>query len=768
MGTRAAPAAVRRVALAGLVALALLAFGEAATAALPVPLTLLVEGDQVTVLVDGGHHGVSGSTPGSWRAVRFEQPDALLREYQIDGTDLTFTLDRDPEHIQRLQGTPLYALDGWLRDESSFSRWERVQLADGASGAVLARGADDAAAARLPAAFRLDAAVRRLEAPARLWLLRQDDGSAREGVELDRDGRHVRWLAEAAGTTTVVASWFFPEQPLPFLAELAHQLGRSAAAGFAILATVCLVGLAATPLASVYRGHAPGGILGARVRSALPRWFPLVALVVWTSGATWISVRLYRQLPHVLDAVSYTFQAGIFRSGHLWLAAPASVDALRGPFEVVSQGRWFSQYPPGAPAVYALGGLVGMGWLVGPAAGVVMIAATAWSAGHLFGPREALITVGLGAISPLILFQAGSFLSHPISGAVLALALAALVHAEGAPHGRPYPYVALGVLLGAAFAVREVAAVIFALPLLAVLGWRRRWRALGWLAVGVAPLVVVYLGYNAALTGSPLVLPRALFDARDHFGFGDGIGFYGRHTPAAGLLVADELLTLLQFDLFGWPPLFNLGVLTLPVLLLRPTRADLLLVLGAGLFVATYTLYFASGVALGPRYYYEALPWLLPLAARGLLAALAAARALGAGTLASRVALLGVLGCLCMNTAFYYLPRQVERRTGFSDLPYRRRASVPFVETGLFGPRLRLDPALGAAPLLIVTDDWWLHNVVLAPLNCPDLDRSALAACPALFALATGSDQLERLRAQFPDRTVVRAVDNEGVVELVP
>lgn len=767
MCQRAAPGALRRAALAGAIALALLALGEALPAAFPVWVALDVHGDQVVVQADGQAHTVATGA-GGWRAVRFEQPGPQSREYQVDGTDLTFTLDRDVGHILALQGTALYTFDGWLRDEASFSRWERVRLVDPESGAALAQGKDAVEAAPLPASFHLEAAVRRMEAPARLWLLRSDDGVARQGVELDRDGRHIRWLTSQADGTSVVASWFFPEDPMPFVADLAQLLGRSAAAAFAMFAVVCLVASAAASVEELTRGLArlaPSGVPRMphhNPGSEVGRWLPVLALSVWLVAATWVSVRLYGQLPHVLDAVSYAFQAGVFRSGHLWLAAPPEVDALKGPFEVVWHGRWFSQYPPGAPAAYALGDIVGLGWLVGPVAGVVMLGATAWSARALFGPRAALLTLGLGVTSPFILFQAGSFLSHPISGAWLALALAAFAHAERRV-GRRW-YVAVGALLGAAFLVRETAAVLFALPLLGWLALHRRWRPVSWLLLGGVPWVLVYFGYNAALTGSPLTLPRALFDPHDHFGFGDGIGFYGRHTPAAGLVVADELLTLLQFDLFGWPPLFGLGVLVLPLLVSRPTGLDLLLVMGTLTFVAGHTLYFANGVALGPRYYYEALPWMLPLAARGLLAAAAAARDVGARATSVRVGLLVLVGVLCLNTALYYLPRQVERRVAFKDLPYRRRADVPFVATSASGPR----PMVAPAPALVITDDWWLQNVVLAPLSCRDLGSSAIASCPAIFAFAAGPADVSRLRQAYPERTVLRAVDRAGVVDLVP
>jgi hypothetical protein len=76
-------------------------------------------------------------------------------------------------------------------------------------------------------------------------------------------------------------------------------------------------------------------------------------------------------------------------------------------------------------------------------------------------------------------------------------------------------------------------------------------------------------------------------------------------------------LTLLQFDLFGWPPLFALGLLLVPFLVGRPSDWDVVCGAGALAFVVAYVAYFYHGIALGPRYYFEALPWLLILAGRG-------------------------------------------------------------------------------------------------------------------------------------------------------
>ncbi|MGI9148913.1 MAG: ArnT family glycosyltransferase [Chloroflexota bacterium] len=755
--------------MAGLVALALLGLGEAAPAAFPVQVSIEGHGGALLVSVDGQQHSVTSGLGPGWRGILLEQPGPLEREYQIDGSDTTATDDRQVSVIADALTWPLYRFDAWLRDESSYSRWEGAGLVD------LTTGQPADIAKVLPNDFRLDVRLLRPEAVAHVWLIGPTDAQ-REGLELDRDRRNARWVIQRAGGADVLPRWFFPERSAPFAAELVHLTGRSVAAGYALMLAAVLVSrlLERLRLLSAWLSvrRAPAGEGGGqdelpdqgavraptlpspRLRARSPRWpgFSVLEMVMplWLLAAALVTARLYHQMPHILDAVSYTFQAGLFVSGRIALDAGPLVGALHGPFEIVSNGRLFSQYPPGAPAAYALGQLVSLEWLVGPLACVAMIAATRWTAGVLFGGKTCgLLVVCLGALSPFVLFQAGSFLSHPIAGGVLACALAAFVAGERASELRWYAL--SGALLGAGFLTRETASVLFALPLAARLLVTRRWRPLVWMVACGLPGVVVYLIYNAQLTGSMMLLPRTMFDPSDHFGFGDGIGFHTRHTFAAGLANTDELLTLLQFDLFGWPPLFTLGLLCLPFLFGRAQAWDVLAACGFLAFVIAYTAYFYHGIALGPRYYFEAMPWLLLLGARGAQALADLAR--------SRAAAGVVLVVLSLNTALFYLPAELLRRGDFSAMPGQRKVSLAFVQSGVFGPHLVGVPA----PALVVTDDWWLYNASLAALNCPRVPD-----CEVLFALAGTANDLSTLRAQFPDRPILRTVDRAGQIELTP
>lgn len=694
-----------------------------------VPVVIEAHGRALTVSVENRPHAVTASVGPPWSGLTLESPGPADREYQVDGSDTTSTSDRDVATLAHLVGTPLYALDAWLRDEASYSRWEDVRATD------LTTGHDVDLSGPLPSDVRIEAWLRRPESAGRLWLRGISDGQ-REGLELDRDRRNARWRIVRDTSESSLPRWFFPEDVGPFAAEITWLVGRGA------IVSVGLIGLART--------------LGALLRLTVGRPRPLragavtsVVLPVWCVAAGLVTTWLYGQRPHILDAVAYVTQAHMFDSGTLSIALPEPLGAFKGPFEVAWNGRLFTQYPPGAPAAYALGDLVHLSWLVGPALCAALIGATAWTARTLYGAACGVAVLLLGALSPFILFQAGSFLSHPIAGGLLALALASFVRAERAATGRRW-WIACGALLGAAFATRETATVLFALPPLARLVYRRERQALAWVVLAGVPFALLYAAYNAAQTGNPLLLPRAL-DPSDRFGFGDGIGFHTRHTPAAGLANADEMLTLLQFDVFGWPPLVAFGLIGVPFVLGRWRTWDVVAAGGCASFVLGYIGYYYHGNALGPRYYFEMLPWLLLLAGRGAQVLWTVAR--------SRAAV-GLIGAaLAAHTLFFYVPNEVARRIDFSADPGEPRTRLAFVTPGLFGARV----SVPSRPALVLTDSWWLYNTSLAALNC-----GRVTECDVIFALAPSPADAQTLMAAYPGRATWRTRTSGGRVDLVP
>jgi hypothetical protein len=735
-----APRLPRGLLAGGLGALVILLVGEIAPGLFPVRVAFEVRGGHVEVSMDGGKHAFDRDNL-AWDHLQFEQPGPAEREVQVDGSETVGRGDREPDYVGALAASPLYAIGAWLRDEDSFSRWEHVRLYDLDTGQEVAQGREAAEAVSLPAAFRVEADLRHPEAPARIWLSVRDRGF-KEGLQVDRNQHSAAWVREPSGDTKRV-EWFFPVEAAPFAANLLQLAGRAAVAGYLLLAGIVALGWLLRPMdgALARIPRAAGGTLAA-----------VLGLGSLALSAA-ISVGLYHQLPHMVDSTNYYVQAGMFLTGHLWFEPPALPKFFTLLNQVLWEHRWFVQYPPGAPAVYALGRLVGLAWLVGPLVAVVMVVCIAEVARLWFGRLTALAALGLGALSPFILFQAGAFMSHPIAGAGLAGGLAAFAHGERS--GRLRLFGLAGACIGFAFVTREYSAVLFAVPLAVWLALRRSWRALALLIVAGLPFLLAYFAYNGAVTRDPFVPPRAEVDPGDHPGFGPN------HTVGQGLVFADQDLNDLQFELFGWPPIVGLSVMALPFVLGKATRRDLLLAGGALLMVAGFVAVSGHGIgAMGPRYYYEGLPWFVLLAARGFQAATAAARQLGLPTPSARTGAAALLGCLTLYAFGFYVPRLVERRTDFSALSNGHRYLFPFVEATPAGPQLR---GFSGPTLVLVGDEKMFQT--LAALNCPLLDGEAARTCPVLF-LHAGKDDVARVSEAYPGRTILRAEAHDDLVQL--
>ncbi len=732
----------------------LLLLGEVVLDAFPYVLTLGTSATSVTLSVDGQTHAVPLARPVT--SARLAEPPELRREYQVDGSDSTnnFTLNLDYFATQRT--TPYYRFQAWLRDESSYSRWRNLVVRDPSGKQLLAASdPEDGRMVPFPPGSTLSAEVHRLESPVAIELVDRDNGVVR--IELNRNDKLLRVQQTTPGSqASELGKWFFPNDPLPFAAELAYFALRTLSVAM-LLVLLALVVASILPTGPDWRPRRwqAAGALG-------------LAAALAAAGSLYAAVALFDRAPHILDAVSYTFQAKVFAEGALSAPAPAVRDAFPTPFMVVHDGRWFSQYPPGTPLSWAAGMRVGAAWLVGPVLAVAAVLLVFLIGQRQLGTGSGLLAAGLMASSPFLFLQAGSFLSHVPAMAYASLFLYAAIRWSERPSVRAALVAA--VALGLTFWTREIVAVLYGVPVGAFClsrGWQTdARRASQSAAAGVAVLLLFaggYLAYDAALTGSPFVLPRALFNGSDRFGFGDGIGFYGRHTLASGLANADELLTSLTITLFGWPFSTALAVVALPFVLRRAGPWDCVHASVVGLFVVAYVGYFYHGIALGPRYYFEALPSLCLLAARGFgtladwLASHLGAWQRGAALQRSRSAVAAILVALLASNAVYFLPRQAELYRGFSGLPGGGGPRLgSFVERSVAGRASTLDSAL------VTTGDWWVYATYLAELNCPSL------SCAAVYAFAPDAAAAQAVRARYPERRWYTVQNRAGTLEAVP
>jgi hypothetical protein len=372
-----------------------------------------------------------------------------------------------------------------------------------------------------------------------------------------------------------------------------------------------------------------GGVWRDGALAWIPTWADRNALLFGVTIATLalamyaiVASLVFSRVPISIDELVQLVQAKTFATGRLWRPASATPEFYSILNMVDSNGRYYGQFPPGGPAMLALGVLVGAPWLVGPICGAVSVAAF-WAYLRVVEPQRevAVGAVLLFAIAPFAVFMSGSHMNHVPTMMWLVVAMAAVARAMVSD--RPAPGFALlsGFALGAAATIRPVDAFAFALPaglwyLTNALGNRLRWRDAVASAIGVAIPVAAMMWVNANTTGKPL-----LFGYQVLWGHSHDLGFHRApwgmaHTPARGVELINLYFLRLQTYLYesSLPSLIPfLGALFLTR---KVDRFDRYLFATAALVLGLYFAYWHDGFIFGPRFVYPLLPMLALWTAR--------------------------------------------------------------------------------------------------------------------------------------------------------
>ncbi len=437
---------------------------------------------------------------------------------------------------------------------------------------------------------------------------------------------------------------WLPRAPLTGFAVLSITLLSSAALSArpwqyaletALLLTIAVIGFLNTLLLMESLPEATAVRVAERVRRATGD--DLSACVRAAAGAVLIiaavlSIVVYQAHPHIPDEVAYLIQAKYLAAGRLWMASPPVPDAFSVDLFSMDATRWYSAFPPGWPALLAIGVALGVPWVVNPVLGAANVLLAFRCMKFIQDERTAALSAFLLAVSPWHLLMAMSFMSHTASLTVALLATYSTLRAR-ADNGWRWGLSA-GCFIGLASVNRPLEGVALAAFLSAVaLGFPRGpWRLQLPFVMGVGALVsgATGLWYNRAMTGHLLRFPvEEYFKAtygpgRYEIGFGStrGLGWPGL-DPIPGHGVIDvginTLLNLFQLntELLGW----SMGSLAVVVVALvwKPSRVDRAMLGAIGIVVGIHSLFwFSGGPDFGARYWFLLVAPLAALAARGL------------------------------------------------------------------------------------------------------------------------------------------------------
>jgi len=497
-----------------------------------------------------------------------------------------------------------------------------------------------------------------------------------------------------------------------------------------------------------------------RVRAMRSRVMVLMAGFVSALASGLFACFVLDRIPHVQDEIAMLFQARNFAAGQLYARTPPLPECFDQEFIVIDGEKWYGKYFAG-PAVYYLPGvLLGVPWLVSPVVGGLSVAVLFVLARELVGERLGRWAVLLAVLSPFWMLTFASMMSHPGCLLLLAGFAASLVHAARKP-GRLFSALLAGLALGASlhfrpWTVMAIGSVVLAAVLISPLRANIRLRAVAAFLAPVAVAVGLMLAYNQALTGQALLTPFEKYSPSDRLGFGPDRGLetwpardrgHDLHNAMKNLNLNLEALAT---SLFGWPRAALL--VCLAGALAGSRRVRWALAAAAVAPAVAYSFYHYCGVVYGPRYWSEALPAMLILAAMGLAVLRAGIRrVLRAGAAAhasvrSRIAVaLFLMLCVTANAVDHMpelirsygaglwgvdtVPRDTVRTAGIHN-------AVVLIRTASFRQARNAQDKYGAGFLL----------------NSPNLDDDVI------FARDLGPVKTRELMRQYPNRSFYRLV----------
>jgi len=311
-----------------------------------------------------------------------------------------------------------------------------------------------------------------------------------------------------------------------------------------------------------------------------------------------------KQSPMSGDDYSYLYQARLFAAGKLYAqdqlydSASALHDCVETNCLNDFHGRRFSQYPPGWPAILAIGAALGVPWAIDPFLGALLVFLMLWYVERKMGNRWAVVTWLLITLCFFFAYYAASTRAHISTALFVFAAFLSYEAAEQRASRAPIFLFVAGAFLGYSSMIRYIDWVPLGLWIGFSLLRRKNLIGLALFMVGFTLLASGNLLYDASIFGNPFQLPTTVNNSPS--------------GTANRLMVSWTGLKVTGVRLIGvawsFPPVILLG------LFYRRYRPSPKVRMYVALFlmnVGVYYFYPASSGGPGPRYLLAYFPFLV-------------------------------------------------------------------------------------------------------------------------------------------------------------
>lgn len=292
-------------------------------------------------------------------------------------------------------------------------------------------------------------------------------------------------------------------------------------------------------------------------------WITIWALASVVASLLYVHVYLQGG-PRIIDATSYWLEARGLSHGLVSWPADEPTASFRGRFLIHTlEGDGTMRvgviFPPGYPAVLALGFLVGQPMLIGPMLAGVLTALAATLGKDITGSEDVgRIVAVLASLNACLRYHTADTMSHGLAAVLVALAFVSAWRAAGST--KPWWWIVCGLATGWLAATRPATALaVVAIGLPVITAWMvryRRWSPLWALCVAALPLAGLML-HQRLLTGAWFTSSQTKYylvadgpPGCFRYGFGEGIGCLVEHGAYVESVAREgyHLLTALRIS----------------------------------------------------------------------------------------------------------------------------------------------------------------------------------------------------------------------------
>jgi hypothetical protein len=455
----------------------------------------------------------------------------------------------------------------------------------------------------------------------------------------------------------------------------------------------------------------------------------IIMIVISFLVSVVVSYYTLEQFPNSSDEYAYLFQAETLSKGKLWEKAHDLPEFFRLIHIAEKDGIRVGRFPPGWPLILSTAFYLGIPpFLVNPFLGLLSLVVFYSFAKKFYGERIALWSLLILAFTSFFIFNAASYFSHT-SCMLATISFVYSIHLYREKQKFIYP-VAAGFFLGIILIIRYYTAVLIFLPFFFYLIRQFKVNAIivfFWMGLGALPCLLFLFWYNYTITGSPL-LPVTMWAYAD-----EGLGFVRGHTPAKGM---EHLLRWACMFLYWCSPalLILYGTYLWRKLKVKAARVvhpeDYMFIL---LVIGYFFYYEIGGNQYGPRFFFEAFPFLILFVVREITM--------------SRERWATALLCAGIIYAFVKIPFIAQRE---HQVVEERNDIYRVVERS----------QISHAVVLIST-----HTGVIRPMPAGDLVRNDVGYGNDVLFAHDIPKKNSVLRNYFPDRTFYRYVRDPEKVE---